>query len=116
MKFTGKTVAWLASAENRLDPAAEAEKGFDQLSFSNNGMMAGVGWVKVGTAEITVDFDSPTDFVERQIEVLNQQIERVNVEAGKRINYFQTCINNLLSLPNEVRSTIVPDPDDDIPF
>lgn len=105
MKLTAETIAWWTNSATRLDPKAQEKSHFNSMAFYDNESFEGSGWVRVGSATITIDFDSLDSLAEKQIAALREEMKRVELEAAQRVDALQTSINNLLSLPNEVKST-----------
>jgi len=114
-----ETTAWWHTPTVKIDPSSKPDflRG---VAFHDSDMKP-YGWVKLGLAWFTVNIEDPNETTEEQIKLIRKQIEDVEVAAVEKVNYFNTIINNLLALPNEVPPSSSMNygsatPDDDISF
>ena len=76
--ITGTTGAWLPSYNTHADPS-----DVDNLFFASSDMTS-CGWVKVGTASVTVELLSDTDLMTEQLAMLDEA-ERIASGSVKPI-------------------------------
>ena len=70
----------------------------DDLSFSDHDMTE-QGWVKVGTADITVTLTDHDEYVAAQVSTLRAAKARIQAEAEAQATRIEGMIQNLLALP-----------------
>ena len=92
---SGTTSAWLATYA--ISRGATPEN-IDDLSFSDHDMTE-QGWVKVGTADITVTLTSHDEYVAAQVSTLRAAKARIQAEAEAQATRIEGMIQNLLALP-----------------
>jgi hypothetical protein len=80
------------------------------LMFTNHDM-SNLGWLEVGTAEITLtSCMTPEQVVVKMIDSLENEITNIQAEATKNITEIRQRINDLLMLPP------VDQPQEQMPF
>jgi len=89
---TGTTVAWLYPWKSKESP-----EEFSNLSFVDCDM-TDQGYVKVGTATITVELIDNKEIVNGQLSMLNEAKRRVQAEAEKALTEIETQIQSLLAI------------------
>ena len=90
--ITGTTGAWLASYNTHADPS-----DVDNLFFASSDMTS-FGWVKVGTASVTVELLSDTDLMTEQLAMLDEAERRVKAEAQAKLNEIEGKRQRLLAI------------------
>lgn len=90
--ITGTTVAWLPSYNTHADPS-----DVDNLLFASSDMTS-CGWVKVGTASVTVELLSDTDLMTEQLAMLDEAERRVKAEAQAKLNEIEGQRQRLLAI------------------
>jgi hypothetical protein len=99
-KIKGRIDAWIT---NRGYPAAADLFTADEAEILNDVFystldMSESGWVKVGTAEITVTLDEPPEIASKQIAALQGQLEEMRAEHQLQQTALLGRINNLLAI------------------
>ena len=90
--ITGTIGAWLSSHNLNADP-----NDFENLFFSVSDM-TNIGWVKVGTAYVTVELLSDTDLMTEQLSMLNEAERRVKADAQAKLNEIEGQRQRLLAI------------------
>lgn len=103
-KVTGTVRAWTTSkwqgldevqhliAEGKHDAAAAA------MCYVDHDMSDSDGWAEVGTAEITVTFFPQHEVVSKELEGLNQQLQKVRADNMMRENAILDRISKLTAI------------------
>ena len=99
-QIKGRIDAWIA---NRGYPAAADLFTADEAEILNDVFystvdMSDSGWVKVGTAEITIKLDELPEVASKQIAALQGQLEEMRAEHQMQQTALQGRINNLLAI------------------
>ena len=82
-----------------LKDGKEAAAG-DVLSFSQHDMSK--RWTKVGTAEITIELLDPKEIQNKQLAVLQAQLQKERADSQVRQNAILEAISKLTALEYEV--------------
>ena len=90
--ITGTIGAWLSSHNLNADP-----NDFENLFFAVSDMI-NIGWVKVGTASVTVELLSDTDLMTEQLAMLDEAERRVKAEAQAKLNEIEGQRQRLLAI------------------
>ena len=90
--ITGTIGAWLSSHNLNADP-----NDFENLFFAVSDMTS-CGWVKVGTASVTVELLSDTDLMTEQLAMLDEAERRVKAEAQAKLNEIEGQRQRLLAI------------------
>ena len=90
--ITGTIGAWLSSHNLNADP-----NDFENLFFAVPDM-TNIGWVKVGTASVTVELLSDTDLMTEQLSMLNEAERRVKADAQAKLNEIEGQRQRLLAI------------------
>ena len=87
IQFTGTVGAWLSDPSWRgidyvigLVKQCENDAAANSLTYSNRDM-TDIGWVKVGTATVTVTLDSVDEITAGQVLALQRQLEQFRANA-----------------------------------
>lgn len=72
------------------------------------------GWVKIGVAEITYTIFDNADPTPSQLQAIDKEIARVEVEAQSKVNQLRQKKANLLALPGPASKPT--EPDNDLPL
>ena len=105
--FTGTTKAWTSSTWRDLDYVLGTVKGGDhdqaasELTYTNSDMSGAEGWAEVGVATITVTFHPRDEIVSKELEGLNQQLQKVRAENVMRENAILDRISKLTAITFE---------------
>ena len=99
-QIKGRIDAWIT---NRGYPAAADLFAADGVEILNSIWYSAVdmsdsGWVKVGTAEITIKLDELPEVASKQIAALQGQLEEMRAEHQLQQTALLGRINNLLAL------------------
>ena len=99
-QIKGRIDAWITNcgypAAADLFTADEAEIIND--IFYSTVDMSDSGWVKVGTAEITIKLDELPDVASNQVAALRSKLEEMRAEHQLQQTALQERINNLLAI------------------
>ena len=90
--ITGKTGAWLSSYNVNADPS-----DVNNLFFASSDMSS-CGWIKVGSASVTVELLSDTDLMTEQLAMLDEAERRVKAEAQAKLNEIEGQRQRLLAI------------------
>ena len=90
--ITGTAGAWLSSAFIDSDP-----EEFSNLHITDSDMTE-CGWVRVGTASVTVDLLSDADKMTNQLALLNEAERRVKADAQSKLNEIEGQRQRLLAI------------------
>ena len=90
--ITGTAGAWLISAFIDRDP-----EEFCNLHITDSDMTE-CGWVRVGTASVTVDLLSDADKLTNQLALLNEAERRVKADAQSKLNEIEGQRQRLLAI------------------
>lgn len=95
--------AWITNEHTTLAGLFQAtpEQAVGALKYYGDSDMTSCGWVKVGTAEVTLTFESTETVVNNQIAVLRKAKELVQAEAQRKLNELDERIGNLLCLEHK---------------
>lgn len=100
-QLKGSVAAWISRPEQvTVDTLLRHDKPSVALSaiVLAEHDMSGAGWVKVGTAEVTVTFDNHDEVVTRQVAVLRGELDEMRAEHQAKQTALLARINNLLAL------------------
>ena len=90
--ITGTAGAWLSSAFIDRDP-----EEFSNLHITDSDMTE-CGWIRVGTASVTVDLLSDADKLTNQLAMLNEAERRVKADAQAKLNEIEGQRQRLLAI------------------
>ena len=90
--ITGTAGAWLSSAFIDRD-----QEEFGNLHITDSDMTE-CGWVRVGTASVTVDLLSDADKLTNQLALLNEAERRVKADAQSKLNEIEGQRQRLLAI------------------
>ena len=90
--ITGTAGAWLSSAFIDRD-----QEEFGNLHITDSDMTE-CGWVRVGTASVTVDLPSDADKLTNQLALLNEAERRVKADAQSKLNEIEGQRQRLLAI------------------
>ena len=90
--ITGTAGAWLSSAFIDSDP-----EEFSNLHITDSDMTE-CGWVRVGTASVTVDLLSDADKLTNQLALLNEAERRADAECQRIKNEIEGQRQRLLAI------------------
>ena len=90
--ITGTAGAWLSSVFIDSDP-----EEFSNLHITDSDMTE-CGWVRVGTASVTVDLLSDADKLTNQLALLNEAERRVKADAQSKLNEIEGQRQRLLAI------------------
>ena len=90
--ITGTAGAWLSSAFIDSDP-----EEFSNLHITDSDMTE-CGWVRVGTASVTVDLLSDADKLTNHLALLNEAERRVKADAQSKLNEIEGQRQRLLAI------------------
>jgi hypothetical protein len=99
---TYSATAWLSPTY--ADMAGQVEQlGSNVLAFTaTNSDMASLGWVKVGTAEITVTYEPHEAMREKAAEAIRAQMQEAAAKYQAMQTELQERLNKLLAIGYEV--------------
>ena len=86
----------------KMDGVLEKVKNNEPVAAQLTYYHAGVeiqGWIQIGTARITITFDSPEKVIAEQIEQLRNEIAFAREAAETRVQSLNEKIQSLLALP-----------------
>jgi len=92
---------WAKPAE--LIANEDVNRSISSLLLSTNG--SADGYVKLGTAQITVTFDDDDKIVDNMVVALKAQKQKVQADAQVEINRLDERIQSLLALPAPSEAT-----------
>lgn len=104
IKITGKCNVWSTSKWFGVNEVLQAKKEGEtddivaQLSYLNHDMSHVADWVEIGIAEITVTLHPTDDIVEKQLEGLKEQLQRVRADNYMREKAILDSISNLQAI------------------
>ena len=103
MKITTTLNAYTTSNYSMRDFMGHLAKGNEQeagaeLSFTYLDMTDAADWVKVGTAKITVELLSPKEIQNKQLAVLQAQLQKERADSQVRQNAILEQISKLTCL------------------
>ena len=90
--ITGTAGAWLSSTFIDRDP-----EEFSNLHITDSDMTE-CGWVRVGTASVTVDLLSDADKLTNHLALLNEAERRVKADAQSKLNEIEGQRQRLLAI------------------
>ena len=90
--ITGTAGAWLSSAFIDSEP-----EEFSNLHITDSDMTE-CGWVRVGTASVTVDLLSDADKLTNHLALLNEAERRVKADAQSKLNEIEGQRQRLLAI------------------
>ena len=94
--ITGTTCAWL----NEYSAARNSSVEIQNMSFAEQDMTS-FGWVKIGTAEISVElFDDKEIFVNK-LAVLDEAEKRVKADAENKLTEIERQRQQLLAIEHK---------------
>ncbi|WP_442592515.1 hypothetical protein ACSBPU_13010 [Parapusillimonas sp. JC17] len=108
MKITGTIDAYLTDTPYRQEAFLAAMKNGSHseavgaLNFSNTPGMEIVGWVRLGTATITVDVPDEDAIRLGYVETLKAKKAQVLADAQREVVKIEEKIQSLLAITNEV--------------
>lgn len=99
--ITATVPAWIAS--EYFDPKTlvdgEPVKVVSELHYCTPAAdMTGYGWVKCGTAEITLTIDDPREVINNKVDALHAQKRSVMAEAQMKLNKIEGQIQELMCI------------------
>lgn len=103
-KITGNAVAWVAGHNLQNSEAinlknADPDMLMGQLSFQPLSLnMETEGWLKIGSATITVDIPDNDTLTQHQIKALETQVQTIHAEAQRNVNRIRDRISKLQAL------------------
>ena len=103
--ITGKIGVWITNDRTTPQDAismsanGEQDRALDLFFYSTHDM-SGQGWVRVGTAAVTVEFSDMNEIINNKADCLRKEIQTVRAEAQKKIGALEERLGQLLSLPN----------------
>lgn len=104
-KIKGTTGVWLSDSYYGPDDIKrDGPKCVGKLSYIDYDMSKSAGWVKIGTAEITLNLISDDQMVANKVESLKTEIQTIRATSENAITQLQAKIQSLLALTNEVKS------------
>lgn len=103
-KITATVPAWITN--DYFDPKTlvdgEPVKVVGDLHYcAPEADMTGYGWVKVGTAEITLTIDDPREVINNKVDALQAQKRSVMAEAQMKLNKIEGQIQELLCIEHK---------------
>lgn len=97
-KIKGTTDVWLAGDFYGPDDIKrDGPKCVSRLNYTSNDM-ASSGWVKIGTAEITLSLISDEKMVANKVESLKAEIHEIRATSENAITRLQAKIQSLLAI------------------
>ena len=90
--ITGTTGAWLASYNLNADPSE-----VNNLFFASSDMSS-CGWIRVGSASVTVELLSDTDLLTGQLAMLDEAERRADAECQRIKNEIEGQRQRLLAI------------------
>ena len=99
-QIKGRIDAWIAGRGYPAAAdlfAADGVELFNDIYYSTVDM-SGSGWVKVGTAEITIKLDELPEVASKQVAALRSKLEEMRAEHQLQQTALQERINNLLAI------------------
>lgn len=96
--ITATTTAWLPSHSSASVLDDKPENALNALAFTHYDMTD--QWARVGTAEITVTLDPPSEVVGRQVAILREALRDHRAKAEREQQAIQRQINELLAIEN----------------
>ena len=102
MEITGTTTAWLTHEYTTLRNIKEAavtdaNRAVSMPTYTSNDMTEH-GWVKVGTATITVTLDDPDKINAAQVEALRKEQHHLRAVTEMKLTQLEGRIQSLLCL------------------
>lgn len=100
-QLKGSVAAWISWPEEvTVDALLRHDKPSVALSaiVLSEYDMSVSGWVKVGTAKVTVTFDNHDEVVTRQVAALRVELDEMRAELHAKQTALLARINNLLAL------------------
>lgn len=107
VQFTGTVKAWTSSTWRGIDTVLHAVKegelddAASMLTYLNHDMSDTEGWAEVGVATITVTFYPRDELVAKELEGLNEQLQKVRAENQRRENAILDRISKLQAITYE---------------
>ena len=99
-QIKGRIDAWIAGIGYPAAADLFAAEGVELLNdiYYSTVDMSGSGWVKVGTAEITIKLDELPEVASKQVAALRSKLEEMRAEHQLQQTALQERINNLLAI------------------
>ncbi|MHB1098341.1 MAG: hypothetical protein ACYCZR_02185 [Burkholderiales bacterium] len=105
-KITGTVGVWITNdwttPQSVMKLAADGfqNDAVDKLSYANYDMSGTAGWLRVGTATISIEFDEEKEIISKKAEGLRKEIHTVRAEAQMKVERLEERLSQLLALPN----------------
>lgn len=90
--ITGTIGAWLSSHNLNANP-----NDIDNLFFAVSDMTS-LGWIKVGTASVTVELMSDADQLTNQLAMLDEAEKRIKADAQNKLTEIEGQRQRLLAI------------------
>lgn len=102
MKQKTKAILWTTNHWD-LESAKKGSAGIRQLTFmpEDTNLSGLEDWVKVGTAEVTVNLMSEQEIIRSQIESLEASARKLKADAEAKCTFIQGQIQSLLAIGHE---------------
>ena len=94
--ITGTTCAWL----NEHSAARNSSVEIQNMSFAEHDMTS-FGWVKIGTAEISVELFDDKEIVVNKLAVLDEAEKRVKADAENKLTEIERQRQQLLAIEHK---------------
>lgn len=102
--FTGTCKVWTTSKWRGIDnilhtvSAGDTNAAVSEMSYINHDMSSAEDWTEVGIAQITVTLHPREVVVEKELEGLKQQLEKVRADNHMRENAILDRISKLQAI------------------
>jgi hypothetical protein len=102
--FTGTTKVWTTSQWRDVDhilhliKEGDFDEAASEMVYTNHDMSDAEYWVEVGVATITVTFHPREELVAKELERLNNQLQKVRAENHMRENAILDRISKLQAI------------------
>ena len=94
--ITGTTCAWL----NEYSAARNSSVEIQNMSFAEQDMTS-FGWVKIGTAEISVELFDDKEIIVNKLAVLDEAEKRVKADAENKLTEIERQRQQLLAIEHK---------------
>lgn len=110
--------AWLTEPVNLVKIDRSDAGSIHEYSYylPENADYSGYGWVKLGTAQITITLeDNEEELTRKSVEALNAAIEKIEEEHDKKVQVLKEAISKLQCIGYS-KPAVVESDDPDFPF
>jgi len=96
-KYSGTINAFITNSYTTPEDIAKREDPLDSMSYYSGDLEID-GWVKVGTAEITVTMHDNSKVLQGMVDAIDKHIQTTYAEAESKINLLKQKKQELLAI------------------